>query len=262
LNFWNYLILDPLINVLVVISTYLGHNFGISIIVLTLLVNLALYPLTIKQIRASKALQDVQAKIADIQKKYAKDKQKAAEEQMRLMKEAGANPAGCLLPMLIQMPVWIALYQAIIQVLAVIPEDFLNLSSHLYKSWPTVWSSVPLQSQFLWLNLAAPDQWMVLPLLVGGTMWVQQKMSTPPTMDPKQQAQNQMTLWMMPILFAFMSLSFPSGLALYWVVSSIVRIILQYFITGWGGLVPPKSNKPKEVEGRVTRVTKPAPKRT
>ena len=160
------------------------------------------------------------------------------------------NPAGCLLPMLIQFPVWIALYQSIIRVLAVAPEDFLNLSQRLYVSWPEVFSLVPLESQFLWLDLAMPDRWLALPLLVGGTMWIQQKMMTSTTGDPKQQAQGQMMLWMMPMMFAFFSLQFPSGLALYWITSNIITIISQYFTIGWGGLTFPGQAKNPTVDRR------------
>ncbi len=167
------------------------------------------------------------------------------------------NPAGCLLPMLIQMPIWIALYQSIMKVLAVAPEDFLSLSQHLYSAWPAVFSLVPLESQFLWLDLAIPDGWLILPILVGGTQWVQQKMTTAPTTDPKQQAQSQMMLWMMPLMFAFLTLSFPSGLALYWVTSNVISIVMQYFVTGWGGLMAPKAvNKviiDKKDKGRAAR---------
>ena len=252
---WNLIILNPLINVLIVLSNYLAGNFGLTIIVLTVVIRGLMYPLTLKQLQASKAMQSIQSQVAEIRKKYAKDRQKAAQEQMRLYKESGMNPAGCLLPMLIQMPVWIALYQAIIRVLAVAPEDFLSLSQHLYSSWPLVFSQVPLESQFLWLDLAVPD--MLLAILVGGTMWVQQKMMMTPTADPKQQAQSQMMLWMMPMMFAFLTLSFPSGLALYWVASNVISIVMQYFVTGWGGLVSATAGKEvtrdKKIKGRTAR---------
>jgi len=233
---WDLIILDPMINVLIMLSTYLASSFGLTIIVLTVAIRGVMYPLTQKQLQASKKMQDLQAEVAEVRKKYAKDRQKAAREQMRLYKESGMNPAGCLLPMLIQFPVWIALYQSIIKVLAVVPEDFLNLSQHLYSAWPSVFSLVPLESNFLWLDLAMPDKFMILPIMVGASMWVQQKMMTSPTADPKQQAQSQMMLWMMPMMFVFLSLSFPSGLALYWVASNIISVVMQYFVTGWGGL--------------------------
>jgi YidC/Oxa1 family membrane protein insertase len=212
--------------------------------VLTLVVNGLMFPLTLKQIRASKAMQDLQPKIAELQKKYAKDKEKLAKEQMKLFKESGVSPAGCLLPLVIQMPIWIALFQSIMRVLAVIPENLVGLSGFLY-SWPIVYSTLPLENEFLWLNLATGD--MILALLVGGTMWVQQKMVMSPTADPKQQSQANIMLWMMPIFFAYLTLSFPSGLALFWVTSNLFRIGMQYFIGGWGGLV---KTEPKKLAGR------------
>jgi len=242
------------------VSSYLFNSFGLAIIVLTIIVNLLMYPLTQKQLKASKAMQSLQAEIAEVRKKYAKDRQKAAQEQMRLMRQSGVSPAGCLLPILVQMPVWIALYQSILRLLATAPEGFLNLSQRLYTSWSSVFSSVPLENHFLWLDLAAPD--LLLAILVGGTQWVQQKMVTPATDDPQQRAQNQMMLWMMPLMFAFMAMSFPSGLALYWVTSTAIRIVLQYFVTGWGGLFPQatgsKVTKDKETKGRETRQEKPS----
>ncbi len=235
---WDLIILSPMINVLIVVSGALFNNFGLSIIVLTIIVRGLTAPLNIKQVRSTKALQELQPKMSELQQKFGKDKQKLAQEQMRLYKESGVNPAGCMLPMLVQLPIWIALFQSIIRVLAVVPEDFLKLAGHLYASWPQVFSLVPLNSRFLWLDLAVPDKYLMLPILVGGTMWLQQKMVTPKTGDPKQQAQSQMMLWIMPLMFAFLTMQFPSGLALYWVISNVISIVMQYFITGgWGGLV-------------------------
>jgi len=252
---WDLIILNPIINILIVLSDYLAGSFGLTIIVLTIVIRGLTYPLTQKQLQASKKMQTLQAEVAEIRNKYAKDRQKAAQEQMRLYKESGMNPAGCLLPMLVQMPVWIALYQSIIRVLAVAPEDFLSLSQHLYSSWPDVFSLVPLESQFLWLDLSVPDT--LSAILVGGTMWVTQKMIMTPTTDPKQQAQSQMMLWMMPMMFGFLCLSFPSGLALYWVTSNVIQIVMQYFITGWGGLVSPTAGKKvtndNKIKGRTPK---------
>jgi YidC/Oxa1 family membrane protein insertase len=241
LNWWDIIAIQPVVNVLIVLSHYLFNNPGLAIILLTIVVNLIILPVTLKQIKSSKAMQDIQPKLAELQKKYAKDKQKLAQEQMALYKQAGMNPAGCLLPLLIQMPVWLALYQAIVRVLGTTPEDFLNLSRYLYN-WPIAYSALPLGQQFLWFNLGLPDSTYILPILVGATMWVQQKMVTVSNPDPRQQQQSQMMLWLMPIIFAFFTLSFPSGLALFWVVSSIMRIVIQYFVTGWGGLRPNKAS--------------------
>jgi YidC/Oxa1 family membrane protein insertase len=243
-NPWDLIILQPMLNSLIVLCNVLFNNFGLAIIVLTIVVNGLMLLLTLKQIRASKAMQDLQPKLTELQKKYAKDKEKLAKEQMRLYKESGVSPAGCLLPLVVQMPIWFALYQSIMRVMAVIPENLLGLSKYLY-SWPVVYSTLPLQSKFLWLNLAAPDSYYLLPILVGGSMWLQQKMVMTPTADPKQQSQSNMMLWMMPLMFAFLTLSFPSGLALFWVTSNVIRIGIQYFVTGWGGLV--KSAPKKQV---------------
>jgi len=247
--------MQPMINTLIVLTNYLFNNFGLAIIALTIIINGLMLYLTLKQIYASKAMQTLQPKLMELQKKYAKDKQRLAQEQMRLYKESGVSPAGCLLPLVVQMPIWIALYQSIMRVMAVIPENLLGLSKYLY-SWPVVYSTLPLNNEFLWLNLAVGDTFLAL--LVGGTMWVQQKMVMTPAADPRQQTQSNMMLWMMPIMFAFFTLSFPSGLALFWVTSNVIRIGIQYFVTGWGGLV--KSTPKKQVvrdrkyKQRITQV--------
>jgi YidC/Oxa1 family membrane protein insertase len=233
LNIWELIIQQPITNILIVMSHYLADNFGLAVIALTVIVNLILLPLTMSQIRSSKMMQDMQPKLAELQKKYAKDKQKLAQEQMKLYKESGVKPAGCALTLIIQMPVWIALYQAIMLALAVAPEGLLNLAKYLY-SWDVVYSSLPLSRNFLGMDLALPN--IILALLVGATMWLQQKMSMTPQTDPRQAQQANMMLWMMPLIFAYMALNFPTGLSLYWVTSSVFRIILQYRVTGWGGL--------------------------
>jgi YidC/Oxa1 family membrane protein insertase len=242
LNIWELIIQQPVTNILIVMSHYLGNSFGLAIIALTIIINLAMYPMTRSQIRSSKAMQDLQPRLSEIQKKYARDKQKLAQEQMKLYKESGVKPAGCAVSMFIQMPVWIALYQSIMLALAVAPEGLLNLAKYLY-SWPVLFSTIPLNRSFIGLDLSQTN--VIMAVLVGVTMWVQQKMSTPPSTDPKQAQQAQMMLWMMPMVFTFMALSFPSGLALYWVVNSIVRIVIQYRSTGWGGL---KRQAPKPAE--------------
>jgi len=233
---WDLIILSPMINILVVVSKFLLHNLGLSIIAFTIVVRGILYPVNRKQMMATKKMQDIQPKLAELQKKYARDRQKLAQEQMALYKTAGISPLGCVVPMIIQLPIWMALYQAIMRVMATGPEQLLSLSRHLYSSWNQIFTLVPLNSQFLWINLGQADPYFILPLLVGITMWIQQKMTTPVYSDPQQQSQNQMMLWMMPILFTFMSVTFASGLALYWLVSNIISVIMQYFISGWGPL--------------------------
>jgi YidC/Oxa1 family membrane protein insertase len=234
MEWWNAGPVALMINSLVVLSSYLFGSLGLTIIILTIIIRFAMYPLTVKQLRSTKAMQELQPKIAELQKKYAKDKKRLADEQMKLYRESGVSPAGCGVPMLIQMPIWIALYQSIIRLLAITPEDLLGLSKSLW-SWPVVYTMLPLNNSFLWFSLENPDT--PLAVLVGVTMWLQQKMVTPNTTDPQQRSQSQLMLWMMPLMFGFLAMSFPSGLALYWVASNVITIIMQYFITGgWGGL--------------------------
>ena len=133
-NLWNEIILRPVLNGLVVLSGILPESveFGLAIIIVTLVVRLALTPVTIKQTKSTRAMQELQPKMKELQKKYAKNKQKLQQETMKLYKEAGVNPAGCMWPMLIQFPVWIALYQSIMKTLATTPENLLDLAEHLY----------------------------------------------------------------------------------------------------------------------------------
>lgn len=228
---WNIAILQPMMNGLIALSQLLWNNFGLAIIVLTVVVRIVLMPLTFQQTKSTKAMQSLQPKMQEIQKKYARNQQKMQEEMMRLYKEAGINPLGCMWPMLIQLPIWIALYQSIMQALAATPENLLALSQHLYQ-WDMVDRAIPLNEDFLGLRLSQPDPTLILAILVGVTMWVQQKMVTAPTTDPRQQQMSSMTTMMMPMMFAFFTLSFPSGLALYWVVSNIIGIGIQYVVGG------------------------------
>jgi YidC/Oxa1 family membrane protein insertase len=240
-EFWHLIIGNPILNVLIVLSHVLFGQFGLAIIALTIIVRLVSWPLTRRQLKSTKAMQDMQPKLQELQKKYGKNKQKLQQEMMKLYKEAGVNPLGCLWPMLIQFPIWIALYQAIMSALATTPEHLLNLAHRLY-SWEMVSQAIPLSSQFLGLDLGqtalqAGGLGLLLAIIVGGTMWVQQKMTTAPSVDPRQGATQRMTTLMMPLMFGFFTLMFPSGLALYWAVSNIIGIITQYFATGgWGYL--------------------------
>jgi len=237
-DIWSLVALDPLLNSLIALSTMIGQNFGLAIIILTVIVRAILFPLTLKQTQSTKVMQALQPKIQEIQKKYQRNQQKLQQEMMLVYKEAKINPLGCIWPMLIQMPIWIALYQSITLGLAATPQSLLDLSNHLY-SWPLVTQSIPLNEKFLWLELSKPDPYLILAILVGASMWVQQKMVTPPPTDPRQQSMTQMTTLMMPLMFGMFTLSFPSGLALYWAASNIIGIIMQYFISGgWGYFNP------------------------
>ena len=232
---WKVIAVQPVINLLLVLSHYLFNNFGLAIIALTIIIKLVLYPISQKQLKSTKAMQDVQPKLAELQRKYARDRQRLSHETMALYKEAGISPVGCAIPMIIQLPIWIALYQAIGRILATLPEDFLGLSQYLYP-FSVIYSKLPQSSSFLWLNLSVPDHLYILPVLTAITMWVQQKQITTASTEPQQQQQQQMMLWFMPLFFLLFTLQFPSGLALYWVVSNALSIGQQFMIAGWGGL--------------------------
>jgi len=254
-DLWNLIILNPMLNGLIALTSVSDGSFGLAIIALTFIVRLILLPLTIKQLNSTKSLQGMQPKIQELQKKHGKNQQKLQQEMMKLYKEAGVNPLGCLWPMLVQFPVWIALYQSIMRALATTPESLLDLFRHLY-SWEVVTRALPLDSHFLWLNLGVPDGTMILAIIVGGSMWVQQKMVTAPSTDPRQKSMNSMMQLMMPFMFAFFTLMFPSGLALFWAVSNVIGIVIQYWITGWGYLRRGASTQVVTKAGGQSGITK------
>jgi len=243
---WDRLLVEPILNAMVFFYAYLGNSFVLSITLLTIAIRAITWPLMQQQLKSSKAMQQLQPQLQAIQKKYGKDREKLTQETMKLYKEAGVNPAAGCLPLLIQMPLLIAFYQAIQLLLGATPESLLDLARHLYVSIPLIaeiaQQAIPLESRFLWLNLAHPDPYYIMAILVGGTTWVQQKMSALPSADPQQAAMTQSMQLMMPLLFGFMTLQFPSGLAIYWIVSTLVSIAAQYFTSGWGGLLPQKAD--------------------
>ena len=253
MTIWDTIAIAPITNLLVWLSSYLWDSLGLAIIALTIIVNLALYPLTIRQIKTTKAMQSMQPKLKEIQAKYAKDKQKLAQEQMKLYKESGMSPTGCLLPMLVQMPVWIALFYSIRNLIGDTPEAFMRLAELLYSN-PALHTSIPIPSDFLWFNLALPDSTFVLPILVGASMWVSQKMSMTSSADPRQAQQNRMMLWMMPLMFTFISLQFPSGLAVFWFTSTTIRVVMQFMQSGWGGLWPSRAQAQEAAKSPVPAV--------
>ncbi len=249
------IILEPMINILVLLYSLLFNNFALAIVGLTILVRLITYPLTHQQLRSMKAMHDLGPKLQALQKKYAKDKERLTQETMKLYKEHGVNPAGGCLPMLIQMPVWIGLYQSIYQVLGQTPEQLVALSQHLYQSIPFLYNiarrAIPLNSQFLWWNLAQPDKFpYILAILVVAIFWLQQKMSTMPSADPQQASTNQTMQIMMPLMFGFFTLQVSSGLAIYWLVSGILGVIQQYLVTGWSGLRPARAGSERGKDER------------
>lgn len=233
-NLWDLLILNPMLNALLFLYSLLFNNFTLTILVFTILIRLLTYPLTAQQQKSTKKLAELQQSDAwkKMQEKYGKDKEKIAQEQMKLYKEAGVNPFGSCLPMLIQFPVLIGLYQAISLAMAASPVQLLDLSKHVYSFLPNVASLIPLQNEFLWLNLGLPDPFFVLPLLVVVTTFLQSKIMTPATAgaDPQAAQMSQSMAMTMPIMIGWMSLQFPSGLSIYWVIGNIVSVV-QYALT-------------------------------
>ena len=222
-----------MINSLVMLYYIFFNSFGVSILVFTIMVRVVMFPLTVRQSRQLKSMNAIQPKVKEIQAKFAKDRQRITQETMRIYKENGVNPIGCLGPLVIQFPIWIGLYQAILQTLPAAPDRLIGLSGHLYSWLPQVHEVIPLNSAFLWWDLALPDRTPVLPVLVGASMYLVQKMTAMPSADPRQASTNRMMLWMMPLMFGFFTMQFPSGLAIYWVMSNAVGVVIQGFVTGW-----------------------------
>ncbi len=236
---WNTFVFNPMVNALLFIYVLIG-NYGIAIILFTLLIRLLTLPFYASQQKAMKKQQALMAgkEWQEMQKKYAKDKEKMQQEQMRLYREAGVNPLGGCLPALIPWPILIGLYQSITMVMGSQPEQLMDLSKHLYTFFPALAAAVPVRPDFVGLNLAGhPDGiGYIVPALVLLSTWVQQKMMTVQSGDAQQAQMNQTMQLMMPLFIGYISLSFPIGLSLYWIVFNIVGIVQQYLTSGWGNL--------------------------
>jgi len=178
-----------------------SHNYGIAIILLTMVIRVFLAPLSYKSFKSMKAMQKLQPEIRKIQKKYKGDRAAMNKALMELYKTHRVNPLGGCLPMLLQLPIFIGLYNLLANTIELRHSPF-----------------------FLWIHdLSAKDPYYVLPILMGITMLVQQKM-TPSTMDPTQSK----LMLFMPIMFTFFFLNFPAGLVLYWMVNNLLTIGQQY----------------------------------
>ena len=235
-DLWTLIVLQPMLNGLLLLYGLLWNNFGLAIVAFTIIVRTLMLPLTLKQLHASKAMTALQPKIQELQKKYGKNREELSKATMALYREQGVNPMGCAVPTLLQFPIWIGLYQSINLAMADRPDALYELGKYVYSGFSNIAGLIPINNQFLWLNLAHPDQVFLLAILVAGSTWVQQKMMTMPTTDPQQQQMNQMMGIMMPLMMGFFTINFPSGLALYWLISNLYSIVVQYFITGWGSL--------------------------
>jgi len=239
-NTFNLLIINPLINLLVLLDYIVLGNFGMAIILFTALLRLATTPLTIGTYRSSKNMQAAQPLIQEAQKKY-KDPQRQRQEMGKIYRDYGINPLGCALPFVIQIVFFGALYRALVYMVGGSPESLVGLSQRLYDI-PFLQGSVPLNQQFLWMDLGQPDSTYILPILVFVTTYVQQKMSVPANPTPQQAQQQQMMTWMMPLIITMFMLQLPSGVGLYWVVSNIIGLVTGYYVYGrslnWRTLLP------------------------
>ena len=241
---WSEVITKPMTNSLLLLYVFLGSNLGVAIIAFTVVVRGLTYPLVVRQLRQTRRLQSLQPLIKEINEKYKNNPQLRGQEVMKLYKEMGVNPVGCLGPLVIQMPIFIGLFWAINGVLPFTPENLAGLSSKLYSWLPFLDTAVPVSRGFLGMDLALEPMragsllGYVLVGLSGFSMFVQQKMSQVASADPTQQSTQRMMLFMFPVMFGMFSLFFPLGLVVYWVASTLIGIVMQYFVTGWGGLFP------------------------
>jgi YidC/Oxa1 family membrane protein insertase len=237
-----YFLAYPFANLLLILYTFLGHNTIAAIAALTILINLLLLPLTLAQQRSTRKMQGLQPEMQKLQKKYAKDKERLAQEQMKLYKEKGINPAAGCLPLLLQFPIWFGLYRAVVYCVPTTPLQLFEFSQHIYKWLPGNVGLVPLQSTFLGMDLGLPPnpvQWWsyALPILVFATSMLQQRLLTPPstsasTGDQPSQAElmNKQMQIMMPLMMVMFTLQWPTGLSVYFIISNLIRIAQYYFI--------------------------------
>ena len=192
----------PLLVVLKFLYGYVG-NYGIAIIILTILIKLIFWPLGNKSYKSMKEMQKLQPKMTALREKYKNDKARLSQESMALYKAHKVNPLGGCLPMVVQIPVFFGLYKALLYAIEL-------------RHSPLFW----------WIqDLSAKDPYYITPLVMGATMFVQQKM-TPTGADPMQAK----IMLFMPIIFTFMFLNFPSGLVIYWLFNNIISIGQQVYI--------------------------------
>ncbi|YBZ93663.1 YidC family membrane integrase SpoIIIJ [Bacillus sp. AK031] len=209
-GFWNEYIVYPLSLLITKVSEFFDGSYGLGIIIVTLIIRLAILPLMIKQTKNSKAMQALQPEMKKLREKYsskdAQTQQKLQQETMGLFQKHGVNPlAGCF-PLLVQMPILIGFYHAIVRT-----EEIKN-------------------HNFLWFDLGEADPYYILPLVAGITTFIQQKMMMAGTAN--QNPQMAMMLYIMPVMIIVFAINFPAALSLYWVVGNLFMIVQTYFIKG------------------------------
>jgi len=233
-------IIYPFANLLLLLYQYLGNQTVVAIAALTVLIRLLILPLTLSQQRSAQKMKELQPKIEELRDKYGDDQEKFTQKQMELWRKAGVNPAGGCLPLLIQLPIMIALYRAIIFCVPSTPLQLFQFSGHIFiDQWlPGLKGLVPLQSTFLGMDLGqppSPAQWWsyLLPVLVFATSWLQQKLLSPSGAGDggsQTEAMTQQMQIMMPLMFGFISLQYAVGLSIYFIISNLFGMAQFYFI--------------------------------
>ncbi len=253
---WNTLVVYPMTNILLSIYALLG-NFGIAIILFTIVIRLATHPLMAKQIKSSQMMQEINQskRYQEIQTKYKGDREKLGAEQMKLYQELGYNPLSGCLPTLIQFPIIIGLYQSITHAMAASPMQLMNLTQSIYPFLSSTFAKlsipglVPINQYFLGMNLGQP-YWTplfntgyelpILAIIVALTTYVQSKLTVMPSADPQSSQMNNMMTLYMPIFLGYLTLNYASGLAVYFITTNLIGIA-QYAMLGkvnWGNVFP------------------------
>jgi YidC/Oxa1 family membrane protein insertase len=251
---WNGLLIHPIMN-LTILAFALIRDFGLAIIIVTVAIRLALYPLYVTQIRSQRAMQEVAPAMAELKRKYGKDRQRFSQEQMKLYSERGVNPAAGCLPLLLQMPLLIALYNALLQLGCGIgpPPDnscpgltFAMVESFRY---PFIANPIPpdgaLDTTANWMpwitrGLQHPDPLFILPVLAGAVQLIASVMAMPEKQvqsDDPAARMTQSMAYTFPLITVVIGAQFPAGLTVYWIATTLFQIVQQYFVSGWGRLV-------------------------
>lgn len=212
---WFHFIASPLMSVLRILHSVTG-NYGLDVILLTILVKLIFFPLSNKSFQSMAAMKKLQPQMERLREQHADDKQKLNQETMALYKRHKVNPLGGCLPMVVQFPVFIGLYQGLMYA--------IELRQAPFFAWITDLSQ-PDRLGSLALPFVDPPGLPVLTLIMGGSMILQQKMTPMTTGDPMQQKM----MMLMPVVFTVMFVNFPAGLVLYWLINNVLSVAQQYW---------------------------------
>lgn len=257
-SIFDTLLVIPFTNALLLIYAFVG-DFGLAIILFTILIRLLTHPFMVSQIKSSTAMQELTQsdEYKKIQEKYKKDQEKLGQETMRMYQERGINPFSSCLPMLLQFPIMIGFYWSIARAIGSTPMHLLDVARNIYP-WlgaitpkASLAALIPIQSHFLWMDLGQPERIFLpflpfvaiptLAIIVGITTFIQSKLTMPASTNPNDQSA-QMTQSMtlvMPIMFFMITLNYASGLAVYFITSNLISV-LQYAALGkinWRGLL-------------------------